>query len=418
MLDINLLRLITNKKDYYSVLPALQASCTTDKMRRIVKEVQKYYKAYDHDEIDPALFIPAFHRCVLANMSEDDADSYKKTLASMFRVKLDDTTRAGVLNSVLVTNFASHMKSTLDKYSLGDEVDLLGEVTHYLEACRAAATGDDLGVTNDGIDDLLEAMGTDHGIRFRLACINKYMRPLVYGDFGVIAARPDQGKSSFIASELTYMAPQIKEDRPVLWACNEGTGAMIKFRLMQAALGITSEELKVMHAAGTLYHEYDKAIGGRGKIIVAETHGFSAYKIEQLIQYYNPAIVVHDMLDNTRANTAGGDRKDLQLEGLYQWARECCVKYQHIGLATSQISDEGKDERFPGLSCLKDSKTGKQGACEFQLMIGSRETDPASANTRWLSLAKNKLSTHTGGELRHEVHFDRARARYEEYKES
>jgi replicative DNA helicase len=63
---------------------------------------------------------------------------------------------------------------------------------------------------------------------------------------------------------------------------------------------------------------------------------------------------------------------------------------------------------------LKDSKTGKQGACDFQLMIGSI-SDPAFVYSRFLSLPKNKLMRPDGKkDPKAEVNFDPVRARYED----
>ncbi len=79
-----------------------------------------------------------------------------------------------------------------------------------------------------------------------------------------------------------------------------------------------------------------------------------------------------------------------RLEEMYKWARECAVKYNHAGIATSQISNDGDGEMFPTLGMLKDSKTGKQGACDWQLMIGATN-DPMMQSFRYIGLPKNKL---------------------------
>jgi replicative DNA helicase len=117
------------------------------------------------------------------------------------------------------------------------------------------------------------------------------------------------------------------------------------------------------------------------------------------------------MIDNIRGF---GDmaRTDLMLEEMYKWARERSVKYDCIGLATSQISNDGDGMQFPTLGMLKDSKTGKQGACDFQLMIGA-SNDPGLAGSRFISLPKNKLRRPDGAsDPRAEVVFDAVRARY------
>jgi replicative DNA helicase len=61
---------------------------------------------------------------------------------------------------------------------------------------------------------------------------------------------------------------------------------------------------------------------------------------------------------------------------------------------------------------LKDSKTGKQGTCDFQLMIGA-SNELGMDKSRFVGLPKNKL--HVEGfpkDPRCEVIFDGLRARY------
>jgi replicative DNA helicase len=119
------------------------------------------------------------------------------------------------------------------------------------------------------------------------------------------------------------------------------------------------------------------------------------------------------MIDNIRGFGSEA-RTDLQLEEMYKWARERSVKYDAIGLATSQISAEGDGLQFPTLSMLKDSKTGKQGACDFQLMIGA-SNDPNLEYSRYLSLPKNKLRRDgQPSDPRCEVRFQPNLARYED----
>jgi replicative DNA helicase len=97
---------------------------------------------------------------------------------------------------------------------------------------------------------------------------------------------------------------------------------------------------------------------------------------------------------------------------MYQWARELCVKYDCIGIATSQISNEGDGLQFPTLPMLKDSKTGKQGANDFQLMIGA-SNDPGLGRVRYIGLPKNKLRREGGpSDPRATVKYEPELARY------
>lgn len=209
------------------------------------------------------------------------------------------------------------------------------------------------------------------------------------------------------------MAGQLPEDRNIIWLNNEGMSGRIVKRLYQSALGLTITELVELNQKKKLKAAYEKVVGRLDRIRVVNIHGMHVGQVDAIMEHSNPGIVIYDMIDNIRGFGEAA-RTDLQLEQMYQWAREQCVKYSCIGLATSQISADGKGLQFPTQDMLKDSKTGKQGACDFQLMIGASD-DIAYEYSRFLSLPKNKLRRDGHpGDPRCEVQFHPSTSRYED----
>lgn len=99
---------------------------------------------------------------------------------------------------------------------------------------------------------------------------------------------------------------------------------------------------------------------------------------------------------------------------MYQWARMMGVKYDCGVMATSQISGEGDGMQYPGLGMLKDSKTGKQGAADVIITIGT-VNDPVLAKSRYMGWTKNKrVRTGVSSSPMQEVIFDGDRGRYVE----
>jgi replicative DNA helicase len=71
--------------------------------------------------------------------------------------------------------------------------------------------------------------------------LNKSLGSLRKGDFGFIFARPETGKTTFLASEMTHMVTQTEGD--ILWFNNEEQGKKVAFRCYQALFGVDSETL-------------------------------------------------------------------------------------------------------------------------------------------------------------------------------
>lgn len=414
MIDIQLLRLMRVRSDYNRIIGAVNVEALEPKTRSMVRAIDKYYKKHNgHGQIDFSVFIPFMERNVYPDLSTEDKQVYRGIIKNMSVKYPDDETRKAIMESIHELNIVHKMFNIAEAYNDGEDIDPIEEIHMALDKYKLGVGVASMPEVGEDIDELLDNMGNDEGIHWRLPCLNECMRPMRGGDFGILAARPDQGKTSFLCSELTFMAPQLPEGRPILWLNNEGPGFAIRPRLMQAALNCTTQQLLDKKAAGTLYDEYHEAVGGKDRVRIMDIHGYNIGQVESLIEDTTPGIVVYDMIDNIYG-FGDAARTDLQLEKMYQRARELAVKYDAFALATSQISADGIDEQYPGLGQLKDSKTGKQGACDFQLMIGSLETKPEFAHSRWLSLPKNKLRRIKSRKLLDQVVFDRDKARYRE----
>lgn len=416
MIDLILLRLLKHRKDFnqlYGVLPK-DSKIVDVKTLAILEDFSKYFDNYpSHDTIDVATFLPRF-RAWHPGLNDEQFASYQRTIVSACTQEPDEDQRRNILAWIADVEMMTRMANLVEDHTNGDLDDAFTAINAAMDNYRRRLDIKFSGFIDIPIEELLQEEFDNSGVSWRLSSLNGSMRRMRAGDFGIIAARPDKGKTSFLASEATFIAPQLPEDKNVLWLNNEGPGKRIIPRLYQAALNLTMQEMLEMAKAGTLVPAYRKAIGGRlDKMRVVDIHGMNNGQVEMIIQDNNPGLIIYDMIDNIRFN-GEASRTDLALEYMYQWARERSVKYEAIGWATSQISNDGDGLMFPTLGMLKDSKTGKQGACDFQLMIGS-SNDTNLAGSRWLGLVKNKLRHPDGpSDPRAEVIFDGRRSRYKD----
>lgn len=402
-----------NRKEFLSLYEMMPREIMDPKMVAIADDFRKYYEAYPtHKTIDFLTFVPQFQRWH-PGMKTEDFNAYVGIFRNVAGFEADDDQVRNLTAWMADVELMTVVANIAQKHQEGDVKDAWAEISAAQDQYRIR-TGlkTEGGYINTPIEDLLQDEFDDTGVSWRLSCLNGSMRRLRPGDFGIIAGRPDKGKTSFIASEVTWMAPQLPADRNVLWLNNEGPGRRIIPRLYQAALNFSMQELMHHSNEKTLVPKYRAAIGGRlDRFRIHDIHGMNNGQVERIIEESNPGIIIYDMIDNIKGFGSEA-RTDLQLEAMYQWARERSVKYDCIGLATSQISNDGDGLQFPTLGMLKDSKTGKQGACDFQLMIGA-SNDPVLQNSRYIGLPKNKLRRPDGpGDPRAEVIFDGTRSRY------
>jgi replicative DNA helicase len=425
--ELSVLRMLKYRTKYDQLVRAVPMAALDQKTQIILGDFGKFFKEFpDVPKIDHALFFPWFKGFAHPALKAESYAVYDKIIASV-GTDVSPAIEAGMRVRLVAAAKAQALAMVLTRFQEGDEVDLYMETRRIVEEYEAETERKiktPWVVTS--IEELLEDEKNDVGLHWRLSCLNESMRPLRGGDFIVIAGRPDKGKTTFISSELTFMAPQVQQmygdERSILWLNNEGPGKRIIQRTYQSALNATVPELVAMGGKPStkgkknlLREKYDEAVGGRWDIIkVFDIHDFWSHEVEDLIRKVPPGLIVFDMVDNIKfGGEAGnnGQRTDQLLEAMYQWARIISVKYDVPVIATSQVSADGDGLQWPTLPMLKDSKTGKQGAAEVIITLGA-SNDPLLGNSRYINTTKNKLHRSGGPkEPRCEVLFDGERGR-------
>jgi hypothetical protein len=213
------------------------------------------------------------------------------------------------------------------------------------------------------------------------------------GDFGFVFARPETGKTTFLASEVTYMASQTQS--PILWFNNEEQGNKVKIRCYQAALGLQLHE--VMRDRDEHKRQYLEYTSGNIKLF-DEANIFKR-QVEELCQRFKPGLIIFDQIDKIKGFDA--DREDLRLGTIYQWARELAKDYCPV-IGVCQADGSGEGVKWLTMGHVSNAKTGKQSEADFIIGIG-KQHDPNYEFVRHINISKNKLSgdVDTIPELRH-----------------
>lgn len=385
------------RKDYETMIRAVPGTGIDERTKVLLKDFGKYFKMYpDSEVIDKRTFATHFFTTWHPKLDTEVKQNYAKVISNAEK-DVPGEIRDNLVNTMLEVSYAMQAADLLQRYDDGADVDIVNEVKELTEKVyQQRERRLKIPFVDDPIEDLLEEDLNDDGLHWRLDTLNESMRPLRPGDFGVIAGRPDTGKTSFLTSELSFMAPQLEtyygRKRPIVWFNNEGPGGRIKKRVYQSALGYTLDEMLEAKKDGTIVEKYIEKVGHLNAIHIIDIHELWSYDIVDILERIDPGLVVFDMIDNIKfkGDLGGKSRTDEVLEAQYQWARLLGVKYNCPVLATSQISNDGDGELWPTLGMLKDSKTGKQGASDFQLMLGASHA-MGYENIRGIGLVKNKL---------------------------
>lgn len=382
MVDISLLKLLLNKENYNTYRSQLAIDDFTKELRGIVRTIDAHFSKdnnndNDHLSVDSLsnLYFAVNHRdldfysSVFENIKNNDAsiESCAELISSLRRVRL-------------------LRELSLDAYEVSEGRLSLAEITpKYKDLINGVITSDNNQTEIDFVtDDLVEIVNSSRsvaGLRWRLNSLNQTLGSIRKGNFGFIFARPETGKTTFLASEVTFMAGQVAA--PILWFNNEQVGTEVMLRCYQAALGYDLTQLY----SNLEKHREEYAKVTKRQIRLIDSATISKTQVEKVCKKYKPALVVFDQIDKIKGFE--NDREDLRLGAIYIWARELAKTYCPV-VGVCQADGSGEGQRWLSMANVANAKTSKQAEADWILGIG-KVNDPGYDNLRFMHLSKNKL---------------------------
>lgn len=380
------------------------------------RELQPFFSVVDnfHGGNADDLSVADLANLIFATVSKDHP-YYQEVLSTIDKLDVSEQTSKILLNTIvrnrnlkeisLAAYEVTEGRTSLDKFNaLLERYKGLGEASVEEE--------EDEFVTDD-IESIVNEAFTHPGLSWRLSTLNRMMGSLRKGDFGFIVARPEVGKTSFLASEIPFMAEQLADNAgPIIWFANEEAGSKVMMRVYQGTFGIDLSSL-----LSNLPHwkaEYAKVT--KNKIKILDRSVISKTVVEGLCRKHRPSLIVIDQL--SKISGFDNDREDLRLGAICRWARELAKEYGPV-IGVTQADGTGEGVKWLNMGHVANSKTAMQAEADFILGIGKQNTD-GYENIRYLGLSKNKLAGDQGvtdPNLRHghcEVLLEAAVARYKD----
>jgi len=335
---------------------------------------------------------------------------YEAIFTSLAELKIDAGVGQGILHEIKSRSEA--LKLSERAYRVAQGLDSVTDLQSFYE--KSFGQDDHQVLDHDQITDanaqfleLMQNVTTETGLRWRLDCLNKSLGSLRAGDFGFIFARPETGKTTFLASECSAFIKST--DKPIIWFNNEEQGYKVMCRVLQAYFGIPNDVL--MSNLKKFYNEFNEQTNNRFQLRDGAT--ISKAQVEKLVEKHDPCLVIYDQIPKIKGFKA--DRNDLMLGDICQWAREL-AKNSHAAIGVSQADGTGEGVRYLTMEHVANAKTAMQAEADFIVGIGKTH-DPALENIRFINISKNKLFGDPDSipDLRHgrfEVAMDGQIARY------
>lgn len=344
----------------------------------IIRILYKERESFTLDELEVFFFnnYPA--------LSPDKNETYKNIFKTIREQQVSDDMLIRLLDQIEARDKAKDM--ALVAFDVAEGKKPPEALQPHIDSYNVLSVKDD-DVSQDlyaaSFSELIENLELRPGLNWRLTSLNRILGPVRIGNFGFIFARPETGKTTFLASEVSFMAEQLPTETPAVWFNNEEEKDAVRMRQMQGALGVTLADIRSDPQG--MDERYNAIL--QGKLYLVDDATLEKHKVERICASMKPGLIIFDQLDKVQGFDA--DREDLKLGKIYQWARELAKKYGPV-IAVCQADGTGEGVKWLNMAHVANSKTAKQAEADFILGIG-KTTKEGEEYVRYLNISKNKL---------------------------
>lgn len=393
-LEASLLKAMAVKKNYEQFFHVLDFKRLIPITVVMLKDYKKYYEKYNDDIDWPKFYMDFSQDWHKKDLDDLDLTYYRDTVLPLVQGSVvDDNLYTSLLDRDAAQKIQTVIESGFNHESINK---ILAELNDLRNVYDTKKSDDDV-FKLGGVD--ISVLDSSKGLPWFMPSIQAGLGGHMPGQFMVVAADSDVGKSAFCISQAVHVFKHLNKtnsNRPILYCTSEDTKEDLACRFLsclysEKVYGGFEDVISNFQKVGV---SYAKSFNDELFIGVSIRGASSLHMLKQKINRYNPSLVIIDMLDKL----SGSDNIQ-DLTKLYQDIRGISNDgYPIIG--TSQTGNttyqdyetkEIKHRKWLTDKDLAGSKSGKQGAAYCMIMIG-KDTDVP--NIRYVSTTKKKRGKH------------------------
>lgn len=388
-MSLDLLSVLGERENYDRFNRFVKPETLSQEARVIVKDIGKYYETNEEvDEIDWSVFAEWFRIVAHSSYREDKLAAYDVVFTNL-STHTPTSLAEQIVEKYVEQDYCQQIADVSLRGADGEEIemdDIQGLLEEFNQEVDRVSRLDSFVVTDD-VSSLVHTV-IEEGYEWRMQCLNESIGNVRLGKLIAVSARPNVCKTTFLASEATYIASQMEEDECVLWFNNEEAGSDVKMRIIQAATGTTTED--IYSDPSKALANYERAINGKAaKIKVIDKADINTKDVEEFLRTHNVKLIVFDQLWKVHGFEKSSGTDTARLGMIFQWAREMAKKYAPV-ITVHQVKTEGEGVKWLNQSMLYLSGTIIQGEVDTLIMIGKSNEDGVNPNLRYVNICKNK----------------------------
>ena len=327
----------------------------------------------------------------IENQESPSDDVVSTALKSMYRIKKADELARICLS--ISNNPSSNSLKEVEKFMANVDEE---QTQQESEA-----------VTKD-VDKIVEALQEQGEFKFNLPSLQTATNGIGRGNFMIVFARPDVGKTAFWVSLVASPNGFAWQQKKVSIFANEEPAIRTQMRLLNASTGL--QRGNILNGSRDLAKQKWATISPY--IDNFDCVGKTMDDLDEYCSTNDVDILVIDQLD--KINVSGKyNATHEKLREVYTQSRELAKRHDILVIGMSQASAEAQGRSRVTFSTMENSKTGKAAEADIILGIGKEDEveNYLEDCVRFVTLSKNKL---TGDHAEFEVILRPTISRYAE----
>lgn len=392
-LKLYVLKIILQKKYFKRIKKIVSDSFFTNGGADVYTAITRIYN--DNPELEQIsisdLRISLFET-YFANQSFQAQKTIKDLLSRIENIKdMNEGVIENAIKSMYKMNKADEMSKLCIAIGNNPSQHSFKEVQRFLEDIDEEyfEKVNDTKVTVD-VDEILEAVNLQREFKFNIHALQNATEGIGRGNFMIIFARPESGKTAFWVSLVANYNGFAWQKKNVHIFCNEEPAIRTQSRLLNSCSGFKQSEI----LNGSKELAKDKWKNVRDYIHTHDSVGITMEDLNNHCKDNDVDILIIDQLD--KINIEGKYNSSHEKLGeVYRQAREIAKRHDVLVIGLSQASADAHGRTRLSFNVMANSKTGKAAEADLIVGIGKLDEgreDPNEACVRQITISKNKLT--------------------------
>jgi len=409
-LRLYILRTLLTKEKYDKLKSEIDASIFQNGAREIYKTIGYIYR--DNPNITQVNFSDlklAYFNTYYPNTSFASQKNIHELIDSIERQEEpSDDVVATALKSMYRIKKADELARICLDISNNPSSSSLKQVEKFMANVDEEQTQQESEAVTKDVDEIVEALQEQGEFKFNLDSLQRATNGIGRGNFMIVFARPDVGKTAFWVSLVASPKGFAWQEKKVSIFANEEPAIRTQMRLLNASSGL--QRGNILNGSRDLAKQKWSTISPY--IENFDCVGKTMDDLDEYCSTNDVDILIIDQLDKINV-TGKYNATHEKLREVYTQSRELAKRHNILVIGMSQASAEAQGRSRVTFSTMENSKTGKAAEADIILGIGKEDEveNYLEDCVRFVTLSKNKL---TGDHAEFEVILRPTISRYAE----